>query len=339
MQHIMDVFYFELKQFIDEHPAYRFSYYGISFDGSKPTYDATALARADVIVVPSEAEFMFYVPGLLHTLEVARSNERVRALAPLLANKHLVVLRSDRRDDEELFRTYTWPETAFTYHEVDELAFPLSLNALKIAWYRQALQSRKRLDITPAEKRYDVVYWGTDKRKTLGGVPSGDIRHLLLKAVNNAPDLTKLWIGLLSVKRHVKFSPMADLLPRLAESKMTFCSNWRESSALTARYFEAIGATVLPFVYRDYGQGVLPLQPWQRFDTPDELLERLREAQQHAAERFATVESALLDVIPPVETYHALFDKLLTEALEKPSGSGAATNPTGREGEADVAYR
>lgn len=321
LEHILDSFYSLLAPYIKAHAEHEWAYYGITFDGSTPHYDPEVLRDADVFVVPSEAEFTYHVPGLLHTLDVKRANERVRALSPFIEGKRIVVLRSDRRDDQELFREYTWPGVSFEYREIDEDDFSPNVHAMKLHFLRDAMGAQAAHASWGGHKNYDVAYWGTDKRKAVGGGESGDQRHEVLKALDRDWRIHPLWIGLLRGPRtrHIKFSPMRELAPHLLGARTTICFNWYDTRALTARYFEAVGCGIIPLVWGEYDStNKLGVAQIQRVSTPWQARQTVHQLSSHhalASLLFSEVERGLLDRVQTPEEYADCFAYLLDSAL------------------------
>jgi hypothetical protein len=89
-------------------------------------------------------------------------------------------------------------------------------------------------------------YWGTEKRRDVGGIESGDQRHIVLKKIQE--DMGKFFtrfIGRFStVKRDMKPDSLRNIMPILNQSKYTLCFNWKDSKATTSRYHEALGAVL-----------------------------------------------------------------------------------------------
>ena len=103
LEHICDSFYECLKQFVKNNESeYNFTYYNFGFDKHNPR-NPSEIEKADIIIIPSEAEFTYHTPGLVHTLDLKKSNDSVKLVEPFVNNKQIILLRSDRRDDKELY--------------------------------------------------------------------------------------------------------------------------------------------------------------------------------------------------------------------------------------------
>lgn len=326
LEQIMDVYFAMLRHYTEYHPEIEWLYYGIEWHPNKPKYIAENVRDADVVAIVSEAEFTYFVPGLLHSLDVARSNERVRALAPYIANKRVIVLRDERRDDRELFTQYTWPDTPFDYREIDGgKVFTPGIHALKY-WFFRDLPNNDNAEQywTNGGKQYDFAYWGTDKSKAVGGGPSGDTRHMTLKAIDRTESIVGLWYGLMhGVREKRKFSPLRAIASELQRARLTLCFQWIDARVMTARYFEALGCGIVPLVWQSHDpDNLLGIQEWQRVWSTSDAIDRIRwftslPAEQQY-ERFLSVDRELRPRIASTDGYmdifHARFSELLSVA-------------------------
>ncbi len=89
-----------------EYRFYRFSFN--QFNLAKTPRNINAIKQADVVIIPTEAEFTYWVPGKLHSLSVKRSNEEVAEIGHALEGKRVILLRSDRADSVDLYKSMTW---------------------------------------------------------------------------------------------------------------------------------------------------------------------------------------------------------------------------------------
>lgn len=306
---IMDSFYELLKVFRDRHPEHQFLYYNFGFN-QKPMRDAKAIAEADVIIIPSEAEFTYHIPGAIHTLDLKKSNLLLDDVRPFFNGKKVIILRSDRRDDEELYRTKVFPGIDITYSTIDECDFKGNVHGMK---YHFIKRTNSLFD---TEKRYDFAYWGSDKRKTIDGQLSGDTRHLVLKHIKKS-DMASFFIGrFYGFDRDMKWGKMKDILPYLRASRSTLCFNWMDSKATTSRYIEAVACGMIPFVWQDYDStGIYHIQDWQRIRSHEEFVDTSKKFL-YNKEYFESVENNLIKhcVFSPDE-YYQMFDGFMKENL------------------------
>lgn len=263
LKYIIDPFFECLREFMRAHPEHEYLFYNCSF-GGKAKRDIDAIRQADVVLIPTENEFHAWVPNYLHPLNLAKTNEHIEAIKPHLNGKRVILLTHDRGDTPELFRQYTFagctPESIL---EIDEDDFSHGIAALKYYFIKDHIEKNA---ILPTERTYDFIYWGTEKRKLAGGAISGDERHLVLKEISKSKILTSHWVGRFSnIKRDAPLMSMSELIPRLVQSRMTLCFNWLDTTAITARYHEAMATGIVPYVWRDYDRtNRLGILPWQR---------------------------------------------------------------------------
>lgn len=301
---IMDSFYELLKVYRDRHPEHEFLYYNFGF-GQKHPRDVKSIADADVIIIPSEAEFTYHIPGAIHSLDLKKSNDLLEDARPFFDNKKVIILRSDRRDDEELYRTKVFPNQNITYETIDECDFG-NVHGMKYHFIHR---------INPlfeTEKKYDFCYWGSDKRKTIDGQLSGDVRHIILKKIKKS-DMSSFFIGrFYGFDRDMKWGKMKEILPYLRASRSTLCFNWMDSKATTSRYIEAVACGMIPFVWQDYDStGVYEIQDWQRVENYEDFVDKTKSFL-YNPDKFEEVEYNLTQFcIRSPEEYYQQFDELM----------------------------
>lgn len=307
LEHIMDSFFELLKTYVHKHPEHEWYYYNFGFN-MKPKREIEAIKNADVIIIPSEAEFTYWIPGAIHTLDLKRSNEHLDQIRPLFDNKKVIILRSDRRDDAELYKTKVFPEQNVTYETIDECDFG-NVHGLKYRFIKN--QSFLYMN---EEKTIDFVYWGSDKRKTIGGVLSGDQRHTILKQIHKS-DLDTRFIGrFYGFKRDQRWAKMKNIIPTLLLSRSTLCFNWMDSKATTSRYVEAIACGIFPFVWDNYDEdNTFVASDWQRVRSFEEYLDKYRSLDY--IDLFEEVENKLFRVIKTPEEYYAQFEGMMNELV------------------------
>lgn len=314
LNHIIDSFCECLKAFIKNHPEHEYLYYNFSW-GKKPHRDVKAIKNADVIIIPSEAEFTYHIPGAIHTLDLAKSNEELDKIEPYFKGKTVIVLRSDRRDNEELYRDtlgYQWQ-----YDEIDEIDFQNNIHSLKYYFIKE--MSKLFDDIS--EKKYDFCYWGSDKRNGIDGKPSGDERHIILKEIYKNPDITSYFIGrFYGFERHQKMQKLRKIIPVISSARTTLCFNWMDSRATTSRYIEAVACGTIPLVWKDYDcTGIFVKDEWQRVRSVEELIDKVNGLRDNGIfeAKFKQIEESFLKNLKPKEEYLSDFDRVLTEKLSK----------------------
>lgn len=314
---ICDSFFELLKKFIQETPEHQYYYYNCGFN-TKPRRDIDAIAQSDVIIIPSEAEFTYWVPGMIHTLDAKRSHEHVSKLIPHVKGKKIILLRSDRRDDEELYRTRVFPGVDFECSTIDEVDFPGNIHGMKYYFIKNS--NRTLFDDTP-KRDIDFCYWGSNKRKTIDGKLSGDERHVILKGIRNS-DLNTFFIGNFhGFKRDLRWAKMSDIVPYLKRSKSTLCFNWMSNTATTSRYIEAMACGMMPFVWKDYDiTNRLVVSDWLRVISLDDFLDKINHIKSNWTdktydEQFFIAEEQFLKKIVTPEQYYDLFSAKLKGCL------------------------
>lgn len=312
LEAIIDSFCECLKHFVQNHPEHTYTYYNFGFN-QKPQRNIRAIADADVIIIPSEAEFTYHVPGLIHSLDVKKSNEEIASLLEHIEGKKIIVLRSDRRDDEELYRK-VFQDVKFTYDDIDEIDFQNNIHSLKYYFIKQ------RSSILPetSYKAYDFAYWGSDKRKGIDGKPSGDQRHKILKEIKQS-NLSTRFIGrFYGFQRDEKFQKLTAIIPTLSMTRSTLCFNWMSDTATTSRYIEAVACGMIPFAWDKYDStGIFVKNNWQRVSSTEEFLDKVQQIRYDLEYEkiYEMVHMNFLDNLLPYNEYISQFDQMLTGKL------------------------
>ena len=265
--------------------------------------DIDAIKNADIIIIPSEAEFTYWIPGAIHTLDLKKSNERLESIKPYFEGKKVIILRSDRRDDEELYRTKVFPDMNIAYETIDECDFG-NVHGMKYHFIKNVNYLFK------PDRICDFVYWGSDKRKTVDGKLSGDQRHTILKQIHKS-DLDTWFIGrFYGFKRDERWGKMKDILPTLLLSRSTLCFNWMDPKATTSRYVEAVACGIFPFVWDNYDENnTFVATDWQRVRSFDEYLDKYHSLEY--IDHFEEIEDKLFTVLKTPDQYYAQFEGML----------------------------
>jgi hypothetical protein len=314
---ILDSYYYLLKLYMRSNPQHDYMFYNITFDGTKPWRNNFAIANCDAIIIPSEAEFRYHIPGQMHPQQLKRSNEAVAELNPYIKDKRIIVLRSDRADNEELYRK-VFP-VPFEYREIDETDFPNNIHGIKYYFINNANAKRNVLFPEEDEIKYKFIYWGWDKRKDLDGKPSGDIRHEVLKNIQKALREKSFFVGHFgSMSKDMKGVDMIDLLPYLNKSLATICFNWKSNTATTSRYTEAVASGVFPFVWKDYDiNNTLVASDFQRIHSAQDFLDKINVLMyDDTHEKFGEVQKKFFSTLPTIDDYYNQFEYALNESLE-----------------------
>ena len=272
---IMDSFYELYKKYQIQRPQHQYGYYNFGF-GFANRQKMDDIKNSDVILIPSENEFTFHIKNFQDNRQVFRSNEKVQEIGAMLADKHIIIMRSDRADNEELYRNKTFK--GFDIGKVsilDEIDIEGGIHAMKYHFITDAIPPK----LEEGKRAYDFVYWGTDKRKTADNVESGDIRHTFFKQIYKEKKISAYWIGKFSgVQRDKKIDKMRNLLPHLTNGKTTMCFNWMSNTATTSRYHEALACGIIPFVHENYDvNNTIVGNEWQRVVDVEHLYSKIDE--------------------------------------------------------------
>lgn len=313
LNHIMDSFYYLLREFRNKHPEHEFTYYNFGFN-QKPVRNVNAVAEADVIIIPTEAEFQYQTKGSIHTLDLAKSNAKLDDVRPYFNNKRVILLRSDRKDDIELYQNLVFPGLNIDYRVIDEIDFG-NVHGMKYHFIKNVAT----LDAN-VEKVHNFVYWGSDKRKLPGGAPSGDIRHKIFKQIYKNEDINSYFIGrFYGFRRDRQWSKMKDIVPIIQKSYSTLCFNWLDPKATTSRYVEAVACGCYPFVWQNYDStNIFVSSEFQRVWTYEDLCEKISyisQDQRRFDVEFSQMEEKFKEVLLSPEEYYTMFESLLGKNL------------------------
>ncbi len=248
--------YFELiKNWMPTREDLDFQFYNVSFDGKRPKRE---LRETDVWIIPSDAEFMYYdTKRSIDPRDIAKSEAHLEALRPYVDGKQIIMLRSDRGDDEELFRTKTFAGLDIpSFTTIDEIDFPGNVHGMKYHFISRL--NTPLTDLTEPNK--DFVYWGRMK--------DDNDRTVFMRKVYRDPDLTQIMIGGFpsGVQRdHKWIKNWPELFPYAKDARCTMCFNWKDMTATTSRYIESLACGVIPFVWKTYdSNNTYNIADWQR---------------------------------------------------------------------------
>ena len=271
LDHIIDSFCYMLKRFQVKHDEFNYGVYNYGYDKAhrrKPD----DIPDSDIIIIPSENEFHYHIPNYIDPKNLEKSNTAIKEHFVDLKDKHIIILRSDRGDDENLYRNHTFKDNPIRKVSIlDETDIPGNIHQLKYHFIKDELPEN-------TNRPYLFTYWGTEKRRDVGGVDSGDQRHSILKQLQESMGRYHTrFIGRFStVKRDMKPDSMRNILPILNQSQYTLCFNWKDNKATTSRYHEALASGIIPMVYGLYDStGILVKDDWQRVESPEELDEKI----------------------------------------------------------------
>ena len=272
LDHIIYSFCYLLKRFQIANPEFKYGVYNFGYEKAHRRI-ADDIPDSDIIIIPSENEFHYHIPNYIDPKNLEKSNTAIKEHFKDLKNKHIIILRSDRGDDENLYRNYTFKDNPIRKVSIlDETDIPGNLHQLKYHFIKDEIPDNE------TNRPYLFTYWGTEKRRDVGGVVSGDKRHEILKELQiGMGRYYTRFIGRYStVKRDMKSDTMRNIMPILNQSKYTLCFNWKDNKATTSRYHEALACGIIPMVYKDYDStGILVKDDWQRVESAEELSDKI----------------------------------------------------------------
>ena len=313
LDHIIDSFCYMLKRFQVKHSEFDYGVYNYNYDKAhrrKPD----DIPNSDIIIIPSENEFHYHIPNYIDPKNLEKSNTAIKEHFKDLKDKHIIILRSDRGDDENLYRNYTFKDNPIRKISIlDETDIPGNIHQLKYHFIKDAVGDKENL-----KKPYLFTYWGTEKRRDVGGVNSGDQRHTILKQIQEGMGRYHTrFIGRFStVKRDMKPDSMKNILPILNQSKYTLCFNWKDNKATTSRYHEALASGIIPMVYGLYDStGILVKDDWQRVESPEELDEKIMNT--NYREKYNEIHNIYKKSLLTKDQIYDSFESKLLEIIEE----------------------
>jgi len=308
LDHIMDSFYALMLRYVMKHTEHEYYHYNFGFN-QKPVRNIEAIKNADIIVIPSEAEFTYHIPGAIHTLDLKRSNSQLEQIKPYINGKRVIILRSDRRDDIELYQTKVFPGLDIDYRVIDEIDFG-NVHGMKYHFIKNIQTLYEN-----TEKTYDFAYWGSDKRKTIDGKSSGDVRHTILKQIHKNENIKSYFIGrFYGFERNQKWGKMKNIIPTLKASKCTLCFNWMNPEATTSRYIEAIACDMIPLVWQNYDtNNIFVSSEWQRVNSYEDFVDKVSyiSYSDNFNQRLLEAKTKFLSVVKTPDEYYDIFENLM----------------------------
>ena len=314
LDHIIDSFCYMLKRFQVKHDEFNYGVYNYGYDKAhrrKPD----DIPDSDIIIIPSENEFHYHIPNYIDPKNLEKSNTAIKEHFVDLKDKHIIILRSDRGDDENLYRNHTFKDNPIRKVSIlDETDIPGNIHQLKYHFIKDELPDNE------TNRPFLFTYWGTEKRRDVGGIVSGDQRHSILKQLQEGMGRYHTrFIGRFStVKRDMKPDSMRNILPILNQSQYTLCFNWKDNKATTSRYHEALASGIIPMVYKDYDStGILVKDDWQRVESARELCDKMMNT--NYRDKFEEIsynyEQSLLTKDQIYDTFESTLYRIIGEKM------------------------
>ena len=309
---IMDSFYELYKEYMQKNPQHSYGVCNFGW-GAANRKKMDDILDADVVIIPSENEFFQHIKGYVDPRHKERSDEFVKQIGEQLAKKHVIIMRSDRADSEELYRTRVFKDQPIGQFSIfDEMDIPGGLHGMKYHFIKENMPFDM---FGESEKQYDFIYWGCDKRKLIDNVDSGDERHLIFKQIKKEGRLNSYFIGKYNaIVPDKKIDSMYNLLPILKQGKSTLCFNWLDPVATTSRYHEALACGILPFVWKNYdSNNTLVADQWQRVQSVEELYDKMQDVDK----MFPAIEDYYVrNTMKPKSWYYEKFEQRMNEILK-----------------------
>jgi len=323
LDHIIDSFCYMLKKFQDKHNEFEYGVYNYGYNKAhrrKPK----DIPDSDIIIIPSENEFHYHIPNYIDPKNLEKSNTAIKEHFVDLKDKHIIILRSDRGDDENLYRNHTFKNNPIRKVSIlDETDIPGNIHQLKYHFIKDEIRDMTEIlkffgkpEIT--KRPFLFTYWGTEKRRDVGGSVSGDNRHEILKRIQTGMgDFYTRFIGRFStVKRDMKPNSMRNILPILNESQYTLCFNWKDNKATTSRYHEALASGIIPMVYGLYDStGILVKDDWQRVESAKELCNKMMNT--NYREKYNEIHNIYKKSLLTKDQIYDSFESKLLEIIEE----------------------
>ena len=281
---------------------HEFSYHRVNLFGKKnPRRNLNAIKTANVLLFISYSEFTFHIKNRQGGWEYRRSWNDLLDMRNTIQQTHddgklkqvIWLFSSDNRDDTDLYENYVFPNCPIQIAMFDEnlrshywekngytrYDWFGNVHSLKVDWIRSRYNKLK----SKPKREIDVVYWGSTKRRSVGGdmveetlyrgygdhktdfrkfeisrgIESGDDRHHYLKAIRQDKEINSYYIGMFkgdgfsADKKWV--DGCSELLTYLFKSKITICFNWHDDGKnITSRLYECLGSGVIPILVGNY---------------------------------------------------------------------------------------
>ena len=270
LETVLDSFFENYVKWMKANPQHEYDTYNVSFGKNRPKRTPETIDWADVIVIPSDSEFRYHGELQMNHKDLAKSESHMEQIRPYFEGKTVIMFRSDRGDTEELYRNETLKGVNLkSFHTIDEVDFSGNIHGMKYHFI-QKLQSTI---LVPADKTIAFAYWGKMK-------PSEkNEREKIIRQIYKDKDISTMLIGGFpsGVIRNSKWIKDWNKFYHMIEpARSTLCFNWKDPTATTSRYPEALSVGIIPFVWKDYDcNNTYNIDPWQRVNSFEELKERV----------------------------------------------------------------
>ena len=318
LETVLDSFFYLYDLWMKQHPEYTYDSYNLSFDRKKkPRRDADVFKDADVDVIPSDSEFRYHGALQIDPRDLETSNNFIEEIKPHMEGKTVIMWRSDRGDTEELYRNETFKGvTLGDFHTIDEIDFPANIHGMKHHFIREAFFNNPLASLMSTElPQVDFAYWGRMK--------DGDDRGKIIRQLYRDPDITQILVGGFpsGVKRQASWiKEWSELFSYVSKARCTLCFNWRDPTATTSRYPEALAVGLVPFVWKDYDKNnTYAIEDFQRVRSFEELREKILSLKEDDLYSTALQEfqKNYKDILPSKLEYSEMFTQKMDKYLRR----------------------
>tara|TARA_A100001037_G_C15134855_1_gene630571 strand:+ start:848 stop:1840 length:993 start_codon:yes stop_codon:yes gene_type:complete len=270
LETVLDSFFENYVKWMNDNSQHNFKTYNVSFGEGRPQRTPETIDWADVIVIPSDSEFRYHGELQMNPKDLAKSEVHMKNIRPFFENKIVILFRSDRGDTEELYRNETLKDVNLkSFHIIDEIDFSGNIHGMKYHF----IQNLQKKILFLSEKTIDFGYWGKMK-------PSEkNERENTIRKIYKDEDISSIMIGGFpsGVIRQSKWiKDWKKLFPMIEPSRTTLCFNWKDPTATTSRYPEALSVGIIPFVWKDYDiHNTYKIDDWQRVKTFEEFKDKI----------------------------------------------------------------
>ena len=311
LETVLDSFFENYVKWRDNNPQHEYDTYNVSFNNDKPKRTPETIKWADVIVIPSDSEFRYHGELQMNPKDLAKSESHMEQIRPYFENKTVIMFRSDRGDTEELYRNETLKGVNLkSFHTIDEIDFSGNIHGMKYH-FLQELQSSV---LMPADKTIDFGYWGKMK-------PSEkNEREKTIRQIYRDKDISTMLVGGFpsGVQRQSKWvKDWKKLFFMIEPSRSTLCFNWKDPTATTSRYPEALSVGIIPFVWKDYDiNNTYLIDDFQRVNSFEEFKERVLTLRTDFDTLLEEYRNNYKKVLLSKEEYLKLFSEKMNLALD-----------------------
>ena len=311
LETVLDSFFENYVKWMKANPQHEYDTYNVSFGKNRPKRTPETIDWADVIVIPSDSEFRYHGELQMNPKDLAKSESHMEQIRPYFEGKTVIMFRSDRGDTEELYRNETLKGVNLkSFHTIDEVDFSGNIHGMKYHFI-QKLQSTI---LVPADKKIAFAYWGKMK-------PSEkNEREKIIRQIYRDKDISTMLIGGFpsGVIRNSKWIKDWNKFYHMIEpARSTLCFNWKDPTATTSRYPEALSVGIIPFVWKDYDcNNTYNIDPWQRVNSFEELKERVLTLDENCDKLVEQYRNNYKEVLLSEEKYYEKFSEKMNKVLD-----------------------